>query len=195
MNINELLSNMEHYAKENNVPIMLNDGINYLTNYIKENNIKKVLEIGTAIGYSTIKIRNTGAYITSIERDEERYNIALENVKLSKLDNINLILGDALDVTINDKYDLIFVDAAKGKNLEFINKYKDNLNEGGIFIIDNVDFHGLVGKSNEIKSRNLRALVRKIERFLNYLDNQNEYEVSKINVGDGLIVLRRCKDE
>ena len=87
------------------------------------------------------------------------------------------------------------MDAAKGKNLEFINKYKDNLNEGGIFIIDNVDFHGLVGKSNEIKSRNLRALVRKIERFLNYLDNQNEYEVSKINVGDGLIVLRRCKDE
>ena len=117
MNINELISNMEHYAKENNVPIMLNDGINYLTNYIKENNIKKVLEIGTAIGCSTIKIRNTGAYITSIERDEERYNIALENVKLSKLDNINLILGDALDVTINDKYDLIFVDAAKGKNL------------------------------------------------------------------------------
>lgn len=195
MNINEIFRDMEHYAKEHNVPIMLNDGINYLTNYIKDNNIKKVLEIGTAIGYSTLKIRNTGAFITSIERDSIRYDKAMYYLKLSKFDNVNLIFGDALDITITDKYDLIFVDAAKGKNIEFINKYKTNLNEKGIFIIDNIDFHGLVGKSNEIKSRNLRGLVRKIEKFLNYLETQVEFKVEKVNIGDGLIILRKDNNE
>lgn len=195
MNINEIFRDMEHYAKEHNVPIMLNDGINYLTNYIINNNIKKVLEIGTAIGYSTLKIRNTGAFITSIERDSIRYDKAMYYLKLSKFDNVNLIFGDALDITITDKYDLIFVDAAKGKNIEFINKYKVNLNENGIFIIDNIDFHGLVGKSNEIKSRNLRGLVRKIEKFLNYLETQEEFKVEKVNIGDGLIILRKDNNE
>ena len=195
MNINLLFEEMEHYAKKNNVPIMLKEGINYLTNFVKEKNIKNILEVGTAIGYSTIKLRNEGCSITSIERDIDRYKIAKDNVKKSGFDNINLIFGDALDVEISNLYDLIFIDAAKGKNIDFINKFKGNLKDNGYIIIDNVDFHGLVGNSDKIKSRNLRSLVRKIEKFLDYLDNQGEFIVEKVSVGDGLIILTRRGNE
>ena len=195
MNINLLFEEMEHYAKENNVPIMLKEGINYLTNFVKDKGIKNILEVGTAIGYSTIKLRNEGCSITSIERDIDRYEIAKDNVKKSGFDNISLIFGDALDVEIFNLYDLIFIDAAKGKNIDFINKFKDNLKDNGYIIIDNVDFHGLVGNSDKIKSRNLRSLVRKIEKFLDYLDNQGEFIVEKVSVGDGLIILTRRGNE
>lgn len=191
MNINDLYKEMEHYAKINNVPIMLKSGIDYLVNFVLENNIKSVLEIGTAIGYSTIKLRSVSSKVTSIERDANRYNVALNNAKLSNFDNIELIHADALEVNISGKYDLIFIDASKGHNIEFINKYKNNLSNGGTIIIDNVDFHGLVGNSDTIKSRNLRSLVRKIEKFIDYLDNQEEFSVEKVSVGDGLIILRR----
>ena len=107
-----------------------------------------------------------------------------------KQDRIKLIFKDAFDTNIKDKFDLILIDAAKGKNREFIEKFQRNLKLGGTIIIDNIDFHGMVGKSSEIKSRNLRSLVRKIENFLKYLETQKEYKVEKINIGDGLIILK-----
>jgi predicted O-methyltransferase YrrM len=169
---------------------MQKEGIDYIVDYIKKNNVKSVLEIGTAIGYSTIKMCEAHANIVSIERDETRYRKALENVELAKMsDNINLIFSDAFDVDISDKFDLILIDAAKGKNIEFIEKFKSNLKKGGVIFIDNVDFHGLVGKSDDIKSRNLRSLVRKIEKFLVYLEEQDEFVVTKVDKGDGLIIL------
>ena len=88
-------------------------------------------------------------------------------------------------------YDLIVIDAAKSQNRRFLDKFKNNLNKDGIIIIDNLDFHGMVGKSSEIKSRNLRQMVRKIEKFLDYLDNQNEFDVEYIEVGDRLGVCKR----
>lgn len=196
MNINDLLNEMECYAKSANVPIMLLDAINYICDLIQKQEIKSVLEIGTAIGYSTIKMCKSGTYVTSIERDGERYNLAVSNVKKANMqDRINLILGDAFDTNIEDKFDMILIDAAKGKNIEFIEKFKINLKSNGLIIIDNVLFHGLVGKSDTIKSRNLRSLVRKIERFLDYLDSQNEFTVSRVDLGDGLIILKEKKDE
>lgn len=196
MNINDLLNEMECYAKSANVPIMLLDAINYICDLIQKQEIKSVLEIGTAIGYSTIKMCKSGTYVTSIERDKERYNLAVSNVKKANMqDRINLILGDAFDTNIEDKFDMILIDAAKGKNIEFIEKFKINLKSNGLIIIDNVLFHGLVGKSDTIKSRNLRSLVRKIERFLDYLDSQNEFTVSRVDLGDGLIILKEKKDE
>jgi predicted O-methyltransferase YrrM len=88
-------------------------------------------------------------------------------------------------------YDLIIIDAAKSQNRRFLDKYKSNLNDNGIIIIDNLDFHGYVGKSKEIKSRNLRQMVRKIEKFLEYLDTQDEFSVEYIEVGDRLGVCKR----
>lgn len=192
MNTNSFFSVIEEYAEKENVPIMKKDSIDYLLEFIRKNNIKDVLEIGSAIGYSALKISTTGANVTTIERDEERYKIAVENINKSNYKNqINIILSDALDVNIPEKYDLIFIDAAKGKNKEFIDKFKKNLKTNGFIIIDNMDFHGLVGKSSEIKKRRLRSLVRKIESFIEYMEDQTKFKVSKINVGDGLYLLER----
>lgn len=191
MKFNDLIRDMERFAKKENVPIMQKESLDYLISFIKQHNIKSVLEVGTAIGYSTILIKEAVNNITSIERDEERYKIAVKNVELSNLNNITLIKGDALDITITDKFDLIFIDAAKGKNKEFVDKFKSNLNENGYIIIDNMDFHGLVGKSMTIEKRRLRSLVKKIENFIKYMEEQTEFKVTKIDKGDGLYLLER----
>lgn len=191
MKFNDLISDMERFAKTENVPIMQKESLDYLISFIKQHDIKSVLEVGTAIGYSTILIKEVVNNITSIERDEARYNIAVKNVELSNLNNITLIKGDALDITITDKFDLIFIDAAKGKNKEFVDKFKSNLNENGYIIIDNMDFHGLVGKSMTIEKRRLRSLVKKIENFIKYMEEQTEFKVTKIDKGDGLYLLER----
>lgn len=191
MKFNDLISDMERFAKKENVPIMQKESLDYLISFIKQHDIKSVLEVGTAIGYSTILIKEVVNNITSIERDEARYNIAVKNVELSNLNNITLIKGDALDITITDKFDLIFIDAAKGKNKEFLDKFKSNLNENGYIIIDNMDFHGLVGKSMTIEKRRLRSLVKKIENFIKYMEEQTEFKVTKIDKGDGLYLLER----
>ena len=191
MKFNDLINDMERFAKLKNVPIMQKEGIDYLISFIKEHDVKSVLEVGTAIGYSTIMMGDVVNNITSIERDIERYNTAIKNVELSGLKNITLIKGDALDVSVDGKFDLIFIDAAKGKNKEFLEKFKSNLSENGYIIIDNMGFHGLVGKSETIEKRRLRSLVRKIENFIKYMEEQTEFKVTKIDKGDGLYLLER----
>ena len=157
------------------------------------NHVNSILEIGTAIAYSTICFASNTCVnkVTSIERDKNRYDIAVSNVKKSELNNIELIFDDALNININDMYDLIIIDAAKSQNKRFLDKYKENLNKDGIIIIDNLEFHGMVGKSSEIKSRNLRQMVRKIEKFLDYLNTQEEFNVEYIEVGDKLGICKR----
>ena len=191
--INSLIEEIRKYGIDNNVPIMSVESIDTIKKIIINNNIHSILEIGTAIAYSKIFFASVDGVekITSIERDDDRYNIAFENVKKSKLSNIELIHDDAINTEINDKYDLLIIDAAKSQNRRFFDKYKNNLSDNGIIIIDNLDFHGYVGKSNEIKSRNLRQLVRKIEKFIDFLDNNTEYSVEYIEVGDRLGVCKK----
>ena len=105
-----MLKEIEDYAKENNIPIMMKDGIEYLCNYIKEHNIKNILEIGSAIGYSAIRMALVGddIKITTIEKDKDRYDIAVNNIdKFNLSDRINIILGDAVDTNISGKFDLV----------------------------------------------------------------------------------------
>lgn len=191
--VRELINEIREYGINNDVPIMNTESIDTITKIIKNNNVKTILEIGTAIAYSTICFASIEGIqkITSIERDKVRYTIAENNVKKSKLNNIELICDDALNTSINNKYDLIIIDAAKSQNRRFFEKYKENLNKNGIIIIDNLDFHGYVGKSSEIKSRNLRQMVRKIEKFINFLDENQEFDVEYIEVGDRLGVCKR----
>lgn len=181
---------LEEYAKERNIPIMQKDGIEFLINFIKENNIKSILEIGTAIGYSAIQMAlvDSDIKITTIERDEERYNIALKNVNDFKLNNqINLIYGDALEVSVNGEYDLIFIDAAKAQNIKFFTKYEPFLKTGKYIITDNLNFHGLVN-SNEQMSRNLKQLVRKISNYIEFLKDNENYITKFYDIGDGISV-------
>ena len=194
-NVYEIITEIRTYAKENNVPIMLDDGIEYLTNYIIKNKITSVLEIGTAIGYSAIMmaLANPSLTVTTIERDEKRYLEALKNIKKLNLENrITLIFNDALDVNITEKFDLIFIDAAKAQSIKFFEKFEKNLNPNGVIITDNIKFHGLVAKNEEeIESRNLRALVRKVKEYITYLKTNDRYETEFLELGDGISISKK----
>lgn len=188
----ELILEMEHYAKENNVPIIEKESIAFIMKYIKANNILNVLEIGSAIGYSTILMASStqDVKVTTIERDENRYMECLKNVKKAGLDKkINVVYQDALEVNLsNVSYDLIFIDAAKGQYKKFFEKFKYFLAPNGVIITDNLKFHGLVGKKDTIESKNLRALVDKIETYIEFLKENKEFETKFLDIGDGLSV-------
>ena len=190
---------IEEYAKENNIPIMQKDGIEYLCNYIKENNIKSILEIGSAIGYSSMMMASISddIYITTIERDKDRYDTAIDNIKKYNFDDrINIIYGDACDVDIDGKFDLIFIDAAKGKNTFFFEKFKNNLNKEGTIVTDNLSFHGLVENEELVKTKNQRGIVNKIKKYIEFLDDNKEFDTLYISVGDKIsISKRKCDNE
>lgn len=191
--ISKLIKEIEEYGIKNNVPIMSEDTIETIKNIITVNEFHTILEVGTAIGYSTICFASTPGVtnITSIERDPIRSAIAVNNVKKSELKNITLRHTDALEIELNNKFDLIIIDAAKSQNMKFFNKFKDNLNEDGIIIIDNLSFHGYVNQTERIKSRNLRQMVNKIRKFIDFLNNNEEFTVKYIEVGDTLGVCKR----
>ena len=171
----ELILEMEEYASLKNIPIIEKDSIAFIMKYIKKNNIKNILEIGSAIGYSTILMASVDrdVTVTTIERDEARYMECLKNVKKCGFEKkINVVFQDALDVNLTGvKYDMIFIDAAKGQYIKFFEKFKYFLNDGGVIITDNLKFHGYVGKSKEIESKNLRGLAQKIEDYIEFLKN------------------------
>lgn len=188
------INEMEQYALEHNVPIMQKESIDYINSVIDTFHLEDILEIGTAIGYSTINFASHKEVvkITSIERNEKRYLLAKSNVdSINYNDKINLIFGDALEVSLTSKYDLIIIDAAKGQNINFFNKYENNLKDKGIIIIDNLKFHGLVGDSKNIKSRNLRQMVGKIEKAIEFLKNLEDYDVKFLDIGDGLAICQK----
>lgn len=194
-----IIRKMEEYADEKGVPIMEKEGIEFLTEFIKLNNIKSILEIGTAIGYSAIKMAlvSDDITITTIERDEVRYLEAVKNVKALGLDSrINLVLGDALEYIPEGKYDLIFIDAAKSQYIKFFEKYTKNLNEKGYVISDNINFHGLTNSDKSKLSRNLRQLIGKLERYIAFLKENTEFKTRFFEIGDGIAISnRKDKDE
>ena len=186
-----MIEELEKYAKENRIPIMQKDGIEYLCNYIKNNNIKNILEIGSAIGYSAIKMAqiDPNIKITTKEKDKERYNIAIQNIKKFNLENrIDLILDDALNIDINKKYDLLFIDASKGHNIDFFNKFKNNILENGVIITDNLSFHGLVENEKLAITKNQKGLVKKIKKYIDFLDTNREFNTKYVSVGDKISI-------
>ena len=189
-----MIEEIEKYAEINDVPIMQKDGIDFMCNYIKENKVKSILEIGTAIGYSSIKMALVDEDITvvTIERDEERYNEAIKNIKKIGLeDRIKVHLCDALDFKIDEKFDLIFIDAAKAQYIKFFEKYKVNLNKNGVIISDNLLFHGFVENIEEVRSKNLRQLVKKIIKYRKFLEENTEFKTKFYEIGDGIAVSKR----
>jgi predicted O-methyltransferase YrrM len=162
--------------------------------YIKKNNIKNILEIGSAIGYSAIRmcLVDESITITTIERDETRYKEAVKNIKDFNLENrINIILDDAFNVELDDKYDLIFIDAAKSQYIKFFEKFKINLNKDGVILSDNLNFHGLVHTDEPIKSRNVRGIVRKLNNYIDFLKNNEEFDTVFYEIGDGVSISKR----
>jgi len=189
----EKILEMEQYAIDNNVPIIEKKSIAYIMNYIREHNIKNILEIGSAIGYSTILMASSkpDVYVTTIEKDEVRYMECLKNVKAVHLDKkINVVYQDALEVNLSNelKFDLIFIDAAKGQYTKFFEKFKYFLTDNGTIITDNINFHGYVGHSDSLENGNLKNLVKKIEGYVDFLKNNDEFTTEFLNIGDGISI-------
>lgn len=199
--MNDDVKEIRKNALDRNIPIMQDEGIEFLLNFIKNNNIENILEVGTAVGYSAIRMASISPLIkvTSIERDSTRYMEAVKNIAKEHLeDRITLIFKDAIDVEFdkNTKFDLIFIDAAKGKNTDFFQKFQKYLNPNGYIITDNLKFHGCVDKPlEEIESRNVRGLVRKIRSYIEFLKSNEEFETEFYDVGDGVSVSRRKSND
>ncbi|MFC0270100.1 O-methyltransferase [Metabacillus herbersteinensis] len=189
---------MEQYAGLHGVPIMEKTGVELLLLLLSMQQPKKILEIGTAIGYSAIRMamKLPEAEIITIERDETRYQQAREYItKLNLETRIHLLLGDALEISEEVRkqgpFDALFIDAAKSQSRGFFNLYEPMLAKQGLIITDNVLFKGIVAKDvSEIDSRNVRQLVRKINTYNEWLYTLPNYETTIIPVGDGIAVSR-----
>lgn len=189
-----VLEEMEEYARENHIPIMQQDGIEFLLDYIKKHQVKRILEIGTAIGYSAIRMAlvDSSIHVVTIERDETRYNEALSNIKKAHVEHqITPILKDAFDVELTDIFDLIFIDAAKAQYIKFFEKFKHNLANNGVIVSDNLNFHGLTHGSLENLSRNVRGLVKKLNLYIDFLKQNEEFCTEFLEIGDGIGVSKR----
>ena len=194
-NIYSTLKEIKRTALDTNIPIMQDDTMSFITKYINENKTYKILEIGSAVGYSSIMmaLANPKVTITTIEKDDRRFKEALKNIKKMHLDDrITLIYNDALEVTIKEKFDLIIIDAAKSKNIEFFTHFENNLQDDGTIITDNINFHGYVKQNLEdIKSKNIKGLVKKIRKYKEFLNENLKYKTKFYDLGDGISVTER----
>lgn len=186
--------NLKQYAKENNVPIIEDEGLNFILNLIKEHNVLSILEVGSAIGYSASNFASVNDQITvdTIERNDKMYQKAVEVIEHNELtDRVKIHFMDAIDFESDKTYDLIFIDAAKAQYRKFFNKFEKNLANDGIIVCDNLKFHGLIEKRHEVKSRDLRQLLRKINDFVEWLKSNEAFDTTFYDVGDGISVSKR----
>lgn len=197
--INEQIILIKEEAIANNVPIVCDDTLTYILQMIKFLNVDRILEIGTAVAYSAISMAlNSSAIIDSIERNQENYIRALENVKKCGLEKrITIYKEDALEIDLTKlkkSYDLIFIDAAKAQMSKFFEKFSGILSDQGIIILDNLSFHGLVYSETDIDSKNVRNMVRKIADFNIWLANKEDFVTYFFDIGDGLAVSKKKYD-
>ena len=168
----EFYLELEHFAEENRVPIIDKIGIRFLIQMLKIKKAKNLLEIGTAIGYTSIKLaEKIGCNVTTIERDDKMYNEAKKNIEKRNLnDRITLLHADALElqdeVIKNAPYDIVFIDGAKSQSRKFFELYEPYFADDVVVITDNVLFKGMVADPSMIRhSRDLKQLSRKLKKY------------------------------
>ena len=183
------ISEIKEYAKRNSIPIVMDKGGEFICQTIRERGCKKILEIGSAIGYSSINFANISPdiYVRTMEIDIDRYSRAVDNIRNCGLeDRIKITNEDALDAKVDEKFDLIFIDAAKAQYEKFFEKYKHNLSENGVIITDNLFFHGMVENPELTHNYSTIKLLRKIRKFVSFLQLNPEFKTTINNIGDGV---------
>lgn len=186
------LEEIKQKALEDHIPIIMDDTLEEVAKILKEKKPKRILEIGTAVGYSAIcfsKYLSEDGYIDTIERDEERVEEARQNIKDLKLeDRIHIFEGDALEIlpTLTGKYDIAFIDAAKGKYPIFLQEALRMLENDGIIIADNILYKGYT--LSDYNKHKQRTAVRGLREYLKTLEEMANMETEILNVGDGLAV-------
>ncbi len=187
------LKELEEYAKANEVPISQPESIRLIEVLLKIMNAKKILEVGSAIGYSAIRMSNAcGAEVVTIELSEEMAVLARNNISRAGLDDkITLICGDAKDVLPeikgDNEFDMIFVDAAKGQYMEFFPHCMRLLRQGGVLISDNVLYKGMTA-TDELVVRRKITIVRRLREYLDMLSNNKELSTAILPIGDGVAI-------
>lgn len=185
---------IQSYGQETKVPISLFDTISFVCDTINKNSCKEILEIGTAIGFGSITMaENTNlTHIDTVELDENRYNLALKNIKNHNLnDKITVYHLNAIDYlkANKKKYDFIYLDGPKGQYINYLPYLKKALKSGGIIVADNLHFHGMV--TGEIPvSKGCRAMIKGLKNYILAITTDNELESDILNIGDGLGVTK-----
>ena len=192
-NMNELeLEKIKEKALENHIPIIMDDTLEVIAKILTEKKPKRILEIGTAVGYSAMcfsKYLAEDGLIDTIERDEERIEEAKQNFKKVKVENkINLYEGDAVEIlpTLNEKYDVVFIDAAKGKYPFFLKEALRMLNQDGIIFADNILYKGYV--MSDYNKHKQRTAVRNLREYIKETTENPNLETEILEVGDGLAI-------
>ena len=191
----EKLAQIKQKALEEHIPIIMDDTLQEIEKRIKQNPPSQILEIGTAVGYSAIcfsKFLSEYGYIDTIERDEQRIIEARKNIKDTNLENkINILEGDAVDILplLNKKYDMIFIDAAKGKYPFFLKQSLRMLAPNGTIFADNVLYKGYV--MSDYNKHKQRTAVRNLRQYLAEVSNSELFETQILEVGDGLAITKK----
>lgn len=188
------IEDLRPYAENNQIPIVDKLTLDMIKQLIRMNHTKHILEIGTAIGYSSMHFASVSndIHVTTIERNEEMIALARNHFQqYGYNEQIRLTEGNALETyhQVNDReYDMIFIDAAKAQSKKFFELYTPLLRKGGIVVTDNVLYHGFVSNIDIVKSRNVRQMVKKVQQYNKWLMEQSGYTTNFLNMDDGLAI-------
>ena len=189
------LAKIKEKALKNHIPIIMDDTLEVIKKELEQNKPKRILEIGTAVGYSDIcfsEFLQKDGIIDTIEREKDRVEEALENIKKAEVEGkIKIIEGDAVEVlpTLNDTYDVVFIDASKGKYPFFLKEALRMLAPKGIIFADNVLYKGYV--LSDYNKHKQRTAVRNLREFLAELQSNTSLETEILEVGDGLAIAKK----
>ena len=192
---------LEKYAYEHRIPIMEPVSMNFLTQLIRIYKPKNILEIGTAIGYSALRMHDVypESQIVTIEKNKEMYKTAIDNIGNQKKDNdIQVLFGEAIEqierlIEKNRKFDFVFIDAAKAQYKHYFKLVQSVINNNGIIVCDNILFKGLVTGEQSPANDRLQKLANKIKDFNNWLINQKNYHTTILPIGDGVSISLKIK--
>ena len=189
------LEKIKQKALDDHIPIIMDDTLAVIEKYLNENKPEKILEIGTAVGYSAIcftEVLSENGKIDTIERDTERVKEAKKNIKLAEVEEkINIFEGDAVEIlpTLGNKYDVVFIDAAKGKYPFFLKEALRMIKPNGIIFADNILYKGYV--MSDYNKHKQRTAVRNLREYIKEVSENPNLETEILEVGDGLAISKR----
>lgn len=192
------LKKVKEKALEEHIPILMDDTLEKIEEILKEEKPKRILEIGTAVGYSAstfAKVTSDNCIIDTIELSEERAKEAKENIeKIGVANRINILVGDAVEIlpTINNEYDIIFIDAAKGKYPIFLEHGIRLVKNNGLILADNILYKGYV--MSDYNAHKQRTAVRHLREYIKEITENDKCKSEILEIGDGLAITRVIKE-